>query len=110
MEHEARPAHGVDGGNQWPTARRVVWVVLLLLSFFAVLLVLAVAQLRDALVELQTRAPSCDRPRCNAIPTRFIMQEPECANKHVAALGVENVHVSRYTPRNSSDPPQNSSH
>ena len=33
---------------------------------------------------------------CAAIPTRFVVDEPECANKLLISMNVTNVHVGRY--------------
>ena len=30
---------------------------------------------------------------CRAVPTRFVMEEPECANKLLRSMNVTNVHI-----------------
>ena len=43
------------------------------------------------------RLKSCEHRReslpCQAIPTRFVMEEPECVNKLLRSMNVTNVHV-----------------
>lgn len=44
------------------------------------------------------RLQSCQQKRgslpCQAVPTRFVMEEPECANKLLKSMNVTNVHIS----------------
>ena len=59
----------------------VKWLVALIVLVLALVVV-------DIAVRLRTN----DRP-CLAIPTRFILEEPECAEKLVRAANVTNVKI-----------------
>jgi hypothetical protein len=61
------------------------WVVVLLAFVFAALIVNAVIMLR--FVRSKASKP------CLAIPTRFILEYPECAEKLVRAANVSNVRI-----------------
>ena len=61
------------------------WVMVLLTLVLAALIVNAVIMLR--LVRARASKP------CLAIPTRFILEYPECAEKLVQAANVSNVRI-----------------
>ena len=46
---------------------------------------------------LENRLKSCQNPReslpCQAVPIRFVIDEPECADKLLRSMNVTNVHV-----------------
>ena len=56
------------------------------------LIVLAVLLLTAVVVDIGVRISGNDRP-CLAIPTRFILEEPQCAEKLVRAANVSGVRV-----------------
>lgn len=37
---------------------------------------------------------------CRAVPTRFVMEEPECANKLLRSMNITNVHILPATTSN----------
>ena len=70
------------------------WIVLLLLLVLSslvaniVMTVKLFSKVDDVAVCLNKKALPCA-----AIPTRYILQEPECADKLLKAMNVTNVHI-----------------
>ena len=62
-------------------------LVLVTINLFATTKLLLNA--REVPSPLHTREPL----PCKAVPTRFVIEEPECANKLLRSMNVTNVHI-----------------
>ena len=71
------------------------------------LLLVLVGATANVMVMLKLRSPqSCDAaPPCAAIPTRFVVEHPDCADKLLRSMNVTNVRVRSAGQRESSDVP-----
>lgn len=64
------------------------------LKWVMILLVLVlVAIVADVSVRLSPAAKSKPQSRCLAIPTKFIMENPDCTNKLIEAANLTNIRV-----------------
>ena len=57
------------------------------------LVLLLIAAMADVMIRLLLLAEEKKPSRCLAIPTRFILEYPECADKLLQAMNVTNVHI-----------------
>ena len=59
------------------------------------LLLVLVGATANVMVMLKLRSPqSCDAaPPCAAIPTRFVVEHPDCADKLLRSMNVTNVRI-----------------
>ncbi len=57
------------------------------------LIVILIAVVADITIRVLPSAKPKQRSRCLAIPTRFIMEYPDCANKLVQAANLTNIHI-----------------
>jgi len=75
--------------------RKQSFCMLLIVCLLVVVVVDLVVTMRLA-VDMQVSAPQvCMQPAlpCGAIPTRFVLEEPECADKLLKSMNVTNVRV-----------------
>ena len=66
--------------------KRIRWVIILLI-------VILIAVMADIAVRFLPLAKPKQQSRCLAVPTRFIMEYPDCANKLVQAANLTNIHI-----------------
>lgn len=74
--------------------RRSGWLTLFLLVLITVLLVANLAMTVVHWKQGKSATPAVTRSLpCEAVPVRFILDEPECADKLLRAMNVTNVRV-----------------
>ena len=77
--------------NQYP--HRTLIVMLALLSLLVAADLLLTVRLFDHTERTCQQAEARDTLPCPAIPTRFVLDDPECANKLLRAMNVTTVRV-----------------
>ena len=75
----------------------VVVVLLILLAIWA-------AGLRQGLAAIEERRDFENKVDALKLPVRFVIDEPECANRLLEEMGIENVRVRRLDEANLSPP------
>lgn len=83
------------------------WVLATLLTLILIALALDLVLLLRIRAEMTSlsdgRTRGGDLP-CAALPTRFVLDEPECAQKLLEAMNVSNVRVVRHNGHDSANP------
>ena len=74
---------------------RINWQMILMVCIIglSVTNILLVMKIAFGLERLQSCQHSRGSLPCQAITTRFVMEEPECANKLLRSMNVTNVHI-----------------
>jgi hypothetical protein len=57
------------------------------------LIVILIAVMVDITIRVLPSAKPKQQPRCLAVPAKFIMEYPDCANKLVQAANLTNIHI-----------------
>ena len=71
--------------------RKFNWNIILTILILLVVGLILTIILR---LSLEIKADqSKNTPACGAIPTQFVVQEPECANKLLVYMNITNVHI-----------------
>jgi len=88
--------------------RKMTWLMILVICIVGLLVanVLVVAKLALGLERLKSCQHRRESLPCQAVPTRFVIEEPECANKLLRSMNVTNV---RIFPVDALDSPLNKS-
>jgi hypothetical protein len=75
---------------------KINWQMTFIFCFciLVVINVFVIVKLILVLGELREEYPSRANLPCGAIPIRFVLEEPECANKLLISMNVTNVHIS----------------
>ena len=84
--------------------RKYNWQMGLMVCVLVVVIInlLMILQLSADMQEMQKHTPNRRSLPCGAIPTRYVIDEPECADKLLRSMNVTNV---RILPRNVTYPP-----
>ena len=74
---------------------RINWQVILMVCICGLLVLNAFvsAKIVLELKELQVIHRKGEQLPCGAVPTRFVIEEPECANKLLKSMNITNVHI-----------------
>jgi hypothetical protein len=83
------------------TSRRVNMSVRLLILIALIVNAVMLMRIHHELAGLEYRSASARDLPCAALPTRFVLESPECAQKLLEAMNVTNlrVHSANATPR-----------
>ena len=75
--------------------KQLNWQIILTVCIFVIVVVnfFVVIQLSRDVRMLQLLPQRRESLPCGAIPTRYIIEEPTCANKLLRAMNVTNVHI-----------------
>ena len=75
--------------------KNVNWQVALILCIFILVAINMLITVRLLFNSQESRVFSKTREPlpCKAVPTRFVIEEPECANKLLRSMNVTNVHI-----------------
>ena len=75
--------------------RKMIWQIILVVCIAGLLVanILMLGKLALALEELRSCQHRRESLPCQAVPIRFVIEEPECANKLLRSMNVTNVHI-----------------
>jgi hypothetical protein len=75
--------------------RKMNWQTILMVCIFGLLVVdiLVTAKMALGLEKLQPCRQSRGPLPCRAVPTQFVIEEPECADKLLKSMNVTNVYI-----------------
>ena len=88
-----KPVHS----EQLLPSRRLTDIITIALSVLLLVLLLMIAagiyEVRDMIRALNQSCALAERHEGFQLPTKLILNEPECANRLLEAMGIDNVHV-----------------
>ena len=75
--------------------RKMTWQMILVICVVGLLVtnVLVIAKLALGLERLKSCQHKRESLPCQAVPTRFVIEEPDCANKLLRSMNVTNVRI-----------------